>query len=145
MELQFKLGQTFGTKDNEITRQFGMCGEYTVIILLDLENEKLVFLTINSRKNFVGGPKYYGEYEDLFEEVEIRAIDLLHDEICIKDNVSGTVKYGDAIMLIGENKIIHFTPIGNDLIANVQYKIKTISGELLTGFLYCTTKPKFYI
>jgi hypothetical protein len=47
-------------------------------------------------------------------------------------------------MFMGENKIIQFTAIGNDLIANVQYEIETINGERLTGFLYCTHQPKNY-
>jgi hypothetical protein len=71
-------------------------------------------------------------------------MDILLDEICIKDNNTGTIIYGDAKKFIGENKIIKFTPIGNDLIANVQYELETISGERLTGFLYCTHQPKNY-
>ena len=71
-------------------------------------------------------------------------MDILQDEICIKDNSTGTIIYGDAKMFLGENKIIQFTPIGNDLIANVQYKILTIRGETITGFMYCTHQPKNY-
>lgn len=51
-------------------------------------------------------------------------MDILLDEICIKDNNTGTIIYGDAKKFIGENKIIKFTPIGNELIANVQYEIE---------------------
>ena len=73
-------------------------------------------------------------------------MDILQDEICIKDDHTGIVIYGDAIMFLGENKIIEYKPIGDDIIANVQFQILTVSGDKLTGFLYCTIKPKnFYL
>ena len=73
-------------------------------------------------------------------------MDILQDEICIKDNHTGTVIYGDAIMFEGENKVLVYEPIGGDIMANVQFQILTVSGEKLSGFLYCTHKPKnFYL
>jgi hypothetical protein len=143
MKTQFKLGQTYGAKNNEKTTELMMNNEYTVVIQEKSETKNLILLSINSRKNFVEKTtKFYGSPEDYFEEKQIRAMDILQDEICIKDNNTGTIIYGDAKMLVGENKIIQFKPIGNDLIANVQFEIVTISGERLTGYLYCSHQPK---
>jgi hypothetical protein len=147
MKTQFNLGKTYGAKNNEKTAESVMNNEYAVVIQEKSETKNLILLSINSRKNFIEKTtKFYGSPDVHFEEKQIRAMDILLDEICIKDNNTGTIIYGDAKMFIGENKIIQFTPIGNDLIANVQYEIETISGERLTGFLYCTHQPKiFYI
>ena len=145
MKSQYKLGQTFRTKDNELTRELNMNDEYNVVIQEKSETKNLILLTINSRKNYIEKTtRFYNGPENYYEDAEIRAMDILQDEICIKDNSTGTIIYGDAKMFLGENKIIQFTPIGNDLIANVQYKILTISGETITGFMYCTHKPKNY-
>jgi hypothetical protein len=145
MKTQFKLGKTYGAKDNDKTRELKIIGEYLVVIQEQSENKNLIIQTINSRKVYVEKTtQIYGNPFDYYDEVQIRAMDILLDEICIKDNTTGTIIYGDAKMFMGENKIIQFTAIGNDLIANVQYEIETISGERLTGFLYCTHQPKNY-
>ena len=147
MKTQFNLGKTYGAKDNDKTRKLKIIGEYLVVIQEQSENKNLIIQTINSRKVHVEKTtQIYGNPFDYYDEVQIRAMDILLDEICIKDNTTGTIIYGDAKMFMGENKIIQFTAIGNDLIANVQYEIETISGERLTGFLYCTHQPKnFYL
>lgn len=145
MKTQFKIGQTYGSKTNEKTSELAMNHEYTVVIQEKSETKNLILLAINSRKNFVETTtQFNGNPEDYFEENQIRAMDIIQDEISIKDNDTGTIIYGDAKMVVGENKIVQFTAIGNDLIANVQYEIETISGERLTGFLYCTHQPKNY-
>lgn len=143
----FKLGQTYKPKDTERTREIGMNGQYMVVIQENSDDKNLILLVLNSRKNFVEkSTKLYDNPEDMYDAVEIRAMDILNDEICIKDNKSGTVIYGDAIRHLGENKVIEFKPFGNDLIANVEYEIKTISGERLVGYLYSTYQPKnFYL
>ena len=147
MKTQFNLGKTFKAKTNEKTNELGMNNEYAVVIQEKSENKNLILQTINSRKNFVETTTpFYGSPSDYFEETEIRAMDILQDEICIKDDHTGIVIYGDAIMFLGENKIIEYKPIGDDIIANVQFQILTVSGDKLTGFLYCTIKPKnFYL
>jgi hypothetical protein len=145
MKSQYKLGQTFRTKDNELTRELNMNDEYNVVIQEKSETKNLTLLTINSRKNYIEKTtRFYNGPDNYYDKAEIRAMDILQDEICIKENNTGTIIYGDAKLFLGENKILTFTPIGNDLIANVQYKIETISGDLLTGFMYCTHQPKNY-
>ncbi len=147
MKTLFKLGQIYGSKINGKTSELGINHEYAIVIQEKSETKNLILLAINSRKNFVEKTTpFYGSPDEYFEQKQIRAMDILLDEICIKDNNTGIIIYGDAKMFIGENKIIQFTPIGNDLIANVQYEIETISGERLKGFLYCTHQPKnFYL
>ena len=145
MKTQFKLGKTYGVKDNDKTRELQINGEYLVVIQEKSESKNFIIQTINSRKVYIEKTtQINGNPFDYYDEVQIRAMDILQDEICIKDNTTGTIIYGDAKMYIGENKIIEFTTIENDLIANVQYEIETVSGERLTGFLYCTHQPKNY-
>jgi len=145
MKTQFTLGQTYGPKDNDTTRSLQMIGEYLVVIQEKSETKNTIIQSLNSRKstNEKTTP-IYGNPFDYYEPAQIKAVAILQDEICIKDNATGTIIYGEAIMYLGENKTIQFTPLGNDLIANVQYEIITISGERLIGYLYCTHQPKNY-
>jgi hypothetical protein len=145
MKTQFNLGQTFGAKDNDKTRELQIIGKYHVVIQEKSETKNLIIQILNSREMYVEKTTpIYGNPFDYYDVVKIRAMDILQDEICIKDNNTGTIIFGDAKMFLGENKIIQFTPIGNDLIANVQYEIETISGDRLIGYLYCTHQPKNY-
>ena len=145
MKTQFNLGQTFGAKDNDKTRELQIVGEYLVVIQEQSETKNLIIQTLNSRKVYVEKTTpIYGNPFDYYDEVQIRAMDILQDEICIKDNNTGTIIYGDAKLFLGENKIIQFTAFGNDLIGNVQYEIETRSGDRLIGYLYCTHQPKNY-
>ncbi len=147
MKTQFNFGQIYGAKNNEKTTELRMNDEYVVVIQEKSVTTNLILLAINSRKNFAEKTtKFHGSPNEYFEKKQIRAMDILMDEICIKENYTGIIIYGDAKMFVGENKIIQFTPNGNNLIANVQYEIETISGKRLTGFLYCTHQPKnFYL
>ena len=145
MKSSFKLGQTYKTKENEFTRKLAMNAAFSVVIQEKSETKNLMLLSLNDRKNYVDKTtRFYDSPDNYYEEVEIRARDLLHDEICIKENNTGTVIYGEAIIFMGENTILEFTSIGNDLIANIQYEIETIHGERLTGYLYSTHQPKNY-
>ncbi len=145
MDTEFKLGQIYRAKDDSIKRELQINDDYFVVIQEKSENKNLIVQIINSRKNNIEATTpIYGNPIDYCDEVQIRAMDILEDEICIKDNITGTIIYGDAKMYLGDNIIIKFTPIGNDLISNVQYKIETISGDRLTGFMYCTHQNKNY-
>lgn len=147
MEKAFKLGQTFKANSNKLINELGMNNEYAVVIQEKSDAKNLILQTINSRKNFVEKTTpFYGSPSEYFEEVNIRPMDIMHDEICIKEHNTGTIIYGDAIMFLGENKNIDYKPIGDDLIANVQFQILSVSGDKLKGYLYCTHKPKnFYL
>jgi hypothetical protein len=145
MKSQYKLGQTYRAKNNETTKELDMKDEFSIVIQEKKENKNLILLTINSRKNYTEKTtRFYDGPDSYFEEAEINAMDLLQDEICIKEHRTGTLIYGDAILFEGNNVILEFTPIGTDLMANVQFTIRTISGELLEGFLYCSLQPKNY-
>ena len=137
MEMEFKLGQTYKAKANEQTNELGLNNEYVVVIQEKSETKNLILQTINSRQNFVETTTpFYGSPKDYFEEAGIRAMDILHDEICNKDNNTGTVIYGDATMFTGENKIIEYKLIDDDLIANVQFQILSVSGGIWVTKVY---------
>jgi hypothetical protein len=145
MTTQYKLGQTFKPKDNEFAQQLDMMNEYAVVIQEKSAQKNLILMVINSRKNSVEKTNpFYKTPDYYFQEAEINAMDLLHDEICIKEHKTGTLIYGEAVLLKGDTCMITFKPVGADLIANVQFTIKTISGQLLDGFLYYSLQPKNY-
>ena len=147
MTSDYKLGTTYVTKDNEITKKYGMQNEFAVVVREHSANTNLLLQAINSRRCLVEKSTIFRESpSSLYAPVFIYALDLIGDEICIKDNTTGIVIYGDCKHVKGANKIIEFTSHGNDLIANVQFEIETIEGELLSGYLYCTHQPKnFYL
>ena len=67
--------------------------------------------TLNSRKDYIEKTTPIYCSFDYPEAVQIRAMDILQDEICIKDNSTGTIINGDAKMFIEENKTKQFTTI----------------------------------
>ncbi len=145
MKSNYKLGQTYCTKRNEDIYTSHEEEYYSVVIQENSSDKNLMILAINLRENRVERTtKFRDSPDNYFEEVEIRAMDLMYDEICIRDNKTGTIIYGDVIQFLGENKIIQFMPFGNDLISNVQYEIETVEGFRLRGFLYCSHRPKNY-
>jgi hypothetical protein len=85
MKTQFKIGQTFGAKDNDKTRELQIIGKFLVVIQeqSEIESKNLILQTLNSRKSyFEKTTQIYGNPIDYYDEVQIRATDVLHDEIC---------------------------------------------------------------
>ena len=135
MKTEFKLGQIFCSK-NRPKRANGK-GEYYVVIQEESDTKRLALLVINSNKDYVSGAIIEPEYPEIdLEEVVIKASDLLEDEITIMEIDFNELVTSKAIRIIGEDKVIKFTSVGDDLKANVEYEIKSPSFRLMGNLYY---------
>lgn len=134
MKSQFKLGQIFCSKNRPKTEDSKR--EYFAVIQEENETERLALVVINSNNNHISGAIIEPEEPEVqLEQVEIKASDLLDEEITIMEIDFNDLVTSKAIRVIGDDKVIKFKRIGNDLIANVKYEIKSPSFRLM-GDLY---------
>ena len=134
MKSQFKLGQTYCSihRPKGINRN----GEYYVVIQEESYTKRLALLVINSNKDYISGAIIEPEApEEQLEKVEIRASDLMNEEITIMEIDFNELVTSKVIKIIGEDRVIQFTSIGDDLKANVEYEIESPSFRLM-GWLY---------
>lgn len=135
MKTQFKRGQIYCSKYNLKTNDSK--GHYYVVMQEESVTQNLVLQIINSNKKF----KTRWTIEPLspeidFEEVQIRASDLLFEEITIKETLFNELVCGKAIHFLGDDQIIQFSAVGDDLISNVQFEFKSTIKPRLKGHLY---------
>jgi hypothetical protein len=135
MKTQFKLGQTYCSKRRPKGINFN--GEYYVVIQEESDTKRLALLVINSNINYVSGAIIEPEYPEIdLEKVEIRASDLLDEEITIKEIDFNDFVTSKAIRIIGEDEVIKFTSVGDDLKANVEFEIESPSFRLMGNLYY---------
>ena len=135
MNSQFKLGQTYCLKRRPKGINFN--GEYYVVIQEESDIKRLALLVINTNKNYASGAIIEPEYPEIdLEKVEIRASDLLDEEITIMEIDFNDFVTSKAIRIIGKDEVIKFTSVGDDLKANVEYEIKSPSFRLMGHLSY---------
>lgn len=135
MNSQFKLGQTYCSKRRPKGINFN--GEYYVVIQEESDIKRLTLLVINTNKNYASGAIIEPEYPEIdLEKVEIRASDLLDEEITIMEIDFNDFVTSKAIRIIGKDEVIKFTSVGDDLKANVEYEIKSPSFRLMGHLSY---------
>ena len=135
MNSQFKLGQTYCSKRRPKGINFN--GEYYVVIQEESDIKRLALLVINTNKNYASGAIIEPEYPEIdLEKVEIRASDLLDEEITIMEIDFNDFVTSKAIRIIGKDEVIKFTSVGDDLKANVEYEIKSPSFRLMGHLSY---------
>ena len=135
MKSQFKIGQTYCTKHKR--KGTNSMNEYYVVIEEESDTSRLALVVINSNKEYNSGTIIDPEYPEIdLEKVEIRASDLLEEEITIMEIDFNDFVTSKAIRIIGEDDIINFTKVGDDLIANVQFEIKSPSLRLMGHLSY---------
>ena len=135
MNSQFKLGQTYCSKRRPKGINFN--GEYYVVIQEESDIKRLALLVINTNKNYASGAIIEPEYPEIdLEKVEIRASDLLDEEITIMEIDFNDFVTSKAIRIIGKDEVIKFTSVGDDLKANVEYEIKSPSFRLMGNLYY---------
>ena len=135
MNSQFKLGQTYCLKRRPKGINFN--GEYYVVIQEESDIKRLALLVINTNKNYASGAIIEAEYPEIdLEKVEIRASDLLDEEITIMEIDFNDFVTSKAIRIIGKDEVIKFTSVGDDLKANVEYEIKSPSFRLMGHLSY---------
>lgn len=134
MKTKFKLGQILCSKRRP--KSANRNGEYYVVIQEESETKRLALVVINSNRGYTSGSIIEPEEpEEQLEKVEIRASDLLNEDIKIMEIDFNEMVTSKAIRIIGDDEIIKFKSIGDDLISNVNYEIKSPSFRLM-GELY---------
>jgi hypothetical protein len=76
---------------------------------------------------------------------ELKASYLLNQEITVMESFFNKPVTSDAIGYEGNDRIVKFTPVNDDLIGNIYYEIKSQNNSTLSGYLYCEfyRKEKF--
>jgi hypothetical protein len=144
MKSKFKLGQILCERCS--LKRPANQRYYYVVIQEETNDNYLVIQAINSNSLYVSGTSINPSHpeEDLVL-TELKASYLLHQEITVVDSFFNEPIVADAIGYEGNDKIIVFTPVNDDLIGNVYYEIKSKKNSTFSGYLYCEfyRKEKF--
>ena len=144
MNSQFKLGQILCEKCS--LKKPANQRYYYVVIQEETDDKYLVIQTINSNSLYVSGASINPSHpeEDLVV-TELKASYLLNQEITILETFFNEPVVSDAIGYEGNDTVIKFTPVNDDLIGNVYYEIKSKKNSTFSGYLYCEfyRKEKF--
>lgn len=145
MENKFKLGQILCERCS--LKRPANQRYYYVVIQEETNDKYLVIQAINSNSLYASGASINPSHpeEDLVV-TELKASYLLHQEITVVDSFFNEPVVSDAIGFEGNDTIIKFTPVNDDLMGNVYYEIKSKKSQTLSGYLYCEFyhKEKFY-
>lgn len=136
MKSEFKLGQIVKSRHfkriNKIEKE-----AYYLVIQEEDEERKLVIQQINAQRGVVPGTAYTPIFpDDDLEHIEIRASDLVNEEITIKETLFNEIVVGKAEHYLGDNEIIRFTSFGTDLISNVEFEYHSTIKHRCKGPLY---------
>jgi hypothetical protein len=135
MNSQFKIGQTYCSKHRPKGINFN--GEYYVVIQEESDIKRLALMVINTNKNYASGAIIEPEYPEMdLEKVQIKASDLIDEEITIMEINFNDFVASKAIRIIGIDEVIKFTCVGYDLKANVEYEIEFSSFRLMGNLYY---------
>jgi hypothetical protein len=144
MENKFKLGQILCERCS--LKRPANQRYYYVVIQEETNDKYLVIQAINTNSLYVSGTSINPSHpeEDLVL-TELKASYLLNQEITVVDSFFNEPIVADAIVYEGNDKIIKFTPVDDDLIGNVFYEIKSKKNSTFSGYLYCEfyRKEKF--
>ncbi len=144
MKNDFKLGQILCERCS--LKRPANQRYYYVVIQEETNDKYLVIQAINSNSLYVSGASLNPSYpeEDLVV-TELKASYLLNQEITVMDSFFNEPVVSDAIGYEGNDTIVKFTPVNDDLIGNVYYEIKSKKNSTFSGYLYCDfyRKEKF--
>jgi hypothetical protein len=119
---------------------------YYVVIQEETNDKYLVIQAINTNSLYVSGTSINPSHpeEDLVI-TQLKASYLLNQEITVMDSFFNEPVVSDAIGYEGNDTIIKFTPVNDDLIGNIFYEVKSQKKLTLSGYLYCEfyRKEKF--
>ena len=145
MKSNFKLGQILCERCS--LKRPANQRYYYVVIQEETNDKYLVIQAINSNSLYVSGASLNPSHpeEDLVV-TELKASYLLNQELTILETFFNEPVVSDALGYEGNNTIVKFTPVNDDLIGNVYYEIKSKKNSTFTGYLYCDfyRKEKFY-
>jgi len=136
MKSTFKLGQIVKSKHHKRINKDEK-EVYFLIIQEDDNQRQLVIQQINAQRGVVPGTAYIPVTpDDDLELVEIKASDLVNEEITIKERLFNEIVVGRAKHYLGDNGIIRFIPVGDDLISNVEFEYHSTIVHRCKGPLY---------
>ena len=145
MKNDFKLGQILCERCS--LKRPANQRYYYVVIQEETNDKYLVIQAINSNSLYVSGASINPSHpeEDLVV-TELKASYLLNQEITILESFFNEPVISDAIGYEGNDTVVKFTPVNDDLIGNIYYEIKSKKNSTFTGYLYCDfyRKEKFY-
>jgi hypothetical protein len=132
---KFKLGQILSEKCslNKPANQ-----RYYYVVIQEESNDKyLVIQAINSNPSFISGASInpLNPEEDLVV-TELKASYLLNQEITVMETFFKEPVTSDAIGFEGNDRIVKFTVVNDDLIGNIYYEIKCPKDTTMSGYLY---------
>lgn len=135
MKNKFKLGQILCGKSNKKNNLLQR--DYFVVIQEESIDKYLVIQPINSNPQYISGTSINPShpYEDL-EVTDLKASSLLHKNITIMDYYYEEILISEAIGFEGNDRLVEFTSLNDDLIGNVIYEIKSPNNLLLSGQLF---------
>lgn len=145
MKSNFKLGQILCERCS--LKRPANQRYYYVVIQEETNDKYLVIQAINSNSLYVSGASLNPSHpEEDMVVTELKASYLLNQEITILESFFNEPVVSDAIGYEGNDTIVKFTPVNDDLIGNVYYEIKSKKNSTFTGYLYCDfyRKEKFY-
>ena len=135
MKNDFKLGQILCERCS--LKRPANQRYYYVVIQEETNDKYLVIQAINSNSLYVSGTSINPSHpeEDLVL-TELKASYLLNQEITIVDSFFNEPIVADATGYEGNDKIIKFTTVNDDLIGNVYYELKSKKNSTFSGYLY---------
>ena len=135
MKGKFKLGQILCERCS--LKRPANQRYYYVVIQEETNDKYLVIQAINSNSLYVSGTSINPSHpeEDLVL-TELKASYLLNQEITIVDSFFNEPIVADATGYEGNDKIIKFTTVNDDLIGNVYYELKSKKNSTFSGYLY---------
>ena len=136
MNSKFKLGQVLCERCS--LKKPANQRYYYVVIQEETDDKYMVIQTINSNPSYISGASLNPLYpeEDLVV-AQIKASNLLHQEITVMESFYNEPVTSDAIGFEGEDRFVKFTVLNEyDLIGNVYYEIKCPKNITMSGYLY---------
>lgn len=136
MKSKFKLGQILCERCslNKPANQ-----RYYYVVIQEETNDKyLVIQAINSNSLYVSGASINPLYpeEDLVT-AQLKASNLLYQEITVLESFFNEPLTSDAIGFEGKDRFVKFTVVNDvDLIGNVYFEIKCPKAKTMSGYLY---------
>jgi hypothetical protein len=135
MKAEFKLGQIVKSKHQKSGEKIG----YYLVIQEEDDKKQLVIQLINGSKGDKSGTAYTPiAPDDDLEHIEIKASDLVNEQIIIKETLFNELVTSKASHYLEANEIIRFSSIGDDLVSNVEFEFCTTNEQVhrCKGSLY---------
>ena len=135
MKSKFKLGQILCERCS--LKKPANQRYYYVVIQEETDDNYLVIQAINSNPSYISGASINPMHpEQDLVITELKATYLLNQEITVMETFFKEPVTSIAIGFEGNNSIVKFTAVNDDLIGNVYYEIKCPKNQTMSGYLF---------